>query len=87
MKKLGPSITYQWIKNNGTTQMQIGNNSQSLFFSNLRLSDAGEYSCQVNIHTQYISEDIFMVTSSQSIAIIIRSKLNFDLQILVATYT
>ena len=73
VKVLDPSITYRWIKNNGSTHMQTGNDSKSLFFSILKLSDAGEYSCQINIHSLYIGEDIFMVTSSLSI--VMRSKL------------
>jgi hypothetical protein len=74
VNSLDPSITYQWIKNNSNTQMQTGNNSNSLFFSNLKLSDTGEYSCQANIHSPFIREDIFTVTQFQSI--VIRSKLN-----------
>ena len=38
------SITYQWTKNNGT-QTQVGTD-RVLSFSPLRLSDAGQYTCQ-----------------------------------------
>ena len=40
------SIIYLWTKNNGTRQ-QIGTTSNFLTFSPLRLSDAGQYICQV----------------------------------------
>ena len=47
---LCPSITYQWIKNNSTvTQLEAPPNSLS--FSPLRLSDAGQYNCQVTINS------------------------------------
>ena len=41
-----PSITYQWTKHNGTdTQIQVGTD-RVVSFSPLRLSDAGQYTCQ-----------------------------------------
>ena len=43
------SISYQWIKNNGThTQVQVGTD-RVLSFSPLRLSDAGRYTCQATV--------------------------------------
>ena len=42
-----PSITYQWTKNNGT-QTQVGTD-RVLSFSPLRLSDAGQYTCQATV--------------------------------------
>ena len=41
------SIAYQWTKNNGT-QTQVGAD-RVLSFSPLRLSDAGQYTCQATI--------------------------------------
>ena len=41
------SITYQWTKNNGT-QTQVGTD-RVLSFSPLRLSDAGQYTCQATV--------------------------------------
>ncbi len=55
-----PTITYRWIKNNGTAPIQVGGNSNMLVFSSLRLSDAGQYTCQVTVgsemygYTEYI---------------------------------
>ena len=46
------TITYQWMKNNGTHQIQIGNNSDTLSFSSFRLSDAGQYTCQVTVDSE-----------------------------------
>ena len=44
-------VNYQWTKNNGTTQTEIGNSS-ILLFSPLKLSDAGQYICRVTIGSQ-----------------------------------
>ena len=44
-------MNYQWTKNNGTTQVEVGN-SITLFFSPLKLSDVGQYICQVTIGSQ-----------------------------------
>ena len=41
------SITYQWTQNNGT-QTQVGTD-RVLSFSPLRLSDAGQYTCQATV--------------------------------------
>ena len=51
---LDPAITYQWTKNNGT-QTQVGlTNNNTLSFSTLRLSDGGQYSCQVTVSSRYL---------------------------------
>ena len=42
------SITYQWTKNNGTHQTQVGTD-RVLSFSPLTLSDAGWYTCQATV--------------------------------------
>ena len=50
---LNLTITYQWTKNNGT-QTHVGTNSNTLSFFFLRLSDAGQYTCQVNVTSPYL---------------------------------
>ena len=42
---------YNWTKDNGIAQTVVGN-SRTLFFSPLKLSDAGQYLCQVTIGSQ-----------------------------------
>ena len=44
---LNPVITYQWTRNNGTTQTSVGTNSNTFSLPPLQLSDAGFYSCRV----------------------------------------
>lgn len=46
------TISYQWMKNNGTALTQVGDSSDTLSFSSLRLSDAGQYTCQVTVGSQ-----------------------------------
>ena len=48
VENFNPIIAYQWTKNNGT-EIQVGTNSNTLSFSPLKLSDAGQYMCQVTV--------------------------------------
>ena len=44
------TYTYRWIKNNVTiTQIEVDTESNTLSFSPLRLSDAGQYTCQATV--------------------------------------
>ena len=50
VENFNPTIAYQWTKNNGT-QMQVGTNSNTILFSPLKLSDAGQYMCRVTVNS------------------------------------
>ena len=65
-ENLSPSITYQWTKNNGTQTQTIqvgGTDFRFLSFSPLRLSDAGQYTCQATISSPYLNNDIIVMNS------------------------
>ena len=65
VENLNPIITYQWIKNNGT-QIQVGTNSNTISFSPLRLSDAGQYTCQVTVDSQMYGYSEYIHIQSES---------------------
>ena len=64
------SITYQWTKSNGT-QTQVGTN-RVLSFSPLRLSDAGQYTCQATITSPC------SITEMDTHDITLQSELNYN---------
>ena len=63
---LNPTITYQWTKNNGTqTKIQVGSDPRDLSFFPLRLSDAGQYTCQATVSSLYLNDNITMMDSQE----------------------
>ena len=67
-ENLNPSITYQWTKNSGTqTQMQVGADPKVLSFSPLRLSDAGQYTCQATVGSSYLANNTTVMNSQDVI--------------------
>ena len=63
-ENLSPSITYQWIKNNGTqTQVYNGYDPIHISFSPLRPYDAGQYTCQATVSSPYLKSDISVTDS------------------------
>ena len=54
---LKPTITYQWTRNNSNTPTQVGN-SRILTLSPLRLSNAGDYNCNVTISSNLLISPI-----------------------------
>ena len=66
---LNASITYQWNKNNGTqTQIQVEADPK-LLSSPLRLSDAGQYTCQATVSSLYLNDNITMMSSQHDVTI------------------
>ena len=56
---LDPTVTYGWIKNNGTqTHYAVGIKSNVLSFSSLRISDAGNYTCKVTVNSHLLHNAI-----------------------------
>lgn len=56
--KLRTTLSYQWLHSNGNDFNEIGTNSSRLHFSSLKLSEAGEYMCQVNIISSLLRSDL-----------------------------
>ena len=59
-ENLDSSIAYQWTKNNGT-QTQVPSGAETLSFSILRFSDAGQYTCQATVSSPHLNDDITMM--------------------------
>ena len=60
--------TYQWTKNDSITEVEVDNESNTLSFSPLRLSDVGKYTCQATVRSFRINDDI-TVMGSQDVRI------------------
>ena len=71
------SITYQWTKNNGTQTIQVGTDRVFSFFP-LRLSDAGQYTCQATVSSCNITEMDTQDITLQSKFIVISFSLNLS---------
>ena len=70
---LNPTINYQWTRNDGATLTQVGN-SRSLPLSPLRLTNAGDYTCNITVSSTLLNNDIKM-SADNSQSVIIQSKL------------
>ena len=57
-EKLNPTIIYGWYKNTDS-QTQLGT---TLFFQSFTLSDAGRYTCNVSIGSDYLNGNISLET-------------------------
>ena len=73
---LTPTITYQWIKYNGTTHtiMLVRMTSNVLTFPHLQLSNAGDYNCSATVSSPLLNNDIVM-NSTASHRVIIQGEL------------
>ena len=56
---LHPNVSYLWT----SSSSYATTNNNSLFFYSLHLSDAGEYTCQVNVASPYLKNNITAVAS------------------------
>lgn len=69
LNDLIPANIYQWTHFNGNECQVVGGNSQILFFPYLRLSDAGEYTCTVNISSLLLNSDIDTQSTTHKVLI------------------
>ena len=59
---LNASVTYQWSKTNETHITHIRSVPRNLSFAPLRLSDAGNYTCQVTVDSNRLNRSINVAT-------------------------
>ena len=58
-ESINPTISYWWTQNNNTMIEQVvGTNSSILYFTHLKLSDAGTYTCTVTVTSSYLHNNI-----------------------------
>ena len=62
------NLMYNWTRDNGTAETVVGNSS-TLFFSPLKLSDAGQYLCQVMIGSHMYGAMEYVNIESMSIMV------------------
>ena len=63
-ENIDPSVSYIWFKSYGTqSRIQLSHLSNTLSFSNLSLSDAGQYTCQATVTSPYLFDDIIVMKS------------------------
>ena len=63
-ERLNPTIAYQWTRNDGSTQTQVGTHSNVLSFSAVRLSAAGDYTCSATVGSTLLNNDITASTGN-----------------------
>ena len=54
---LRPKLNFEWKRFDGMNLRRVGTNSSELHFPSLKLSDAGEYMCTVNISSSLLNSD------------------------------
>ena len=62
-ENLNPAISYNWIKDNGT-RILVDSHGSVLSFPSLRLSDAGQYSCQAIVNSPYLRDDLNVISTT-----------------------
>lgn len=67
--KLHPVLSYGWTQNGAELEMIDNKTNNILFFSPFRLSSAGNYSCTVNVSSQYINEFIVIESNNETLEI------------------
>ena len=66
--KLNPMLSYEWTRNGNRLEM-IDNETNVLSFTPFRLSDAGNYHCNVSICSQYVNDAIMIESNNQSLKV------------------
>lgn len=59
---LRPELSFEWMHFDGMDSKRAGSNSSRLNFPSLKLSEAGEYECQVNIRSHLLNSDLTIMS-------------------------
>ena len=71
---ISPDIKYTWWHYDGGDTKSINSNVSELSFSPLKLSDAGEYICGVNISSTLLSSNLISNSSMPSLIVNVLGK-------------
>jgi hypothetical protein len=79
------AFSFEWLHFNATGfSTKTGTNSSRLNFPSLKLSEAGEYMCQVNIRSHLLNSDLTIMSHPQLIQVF--SKLWYTCQLFLMTF-
>ena len=62
IEKLRPELIFEWIRFNGIDFEEINVTSNKIHFFPLKLSEAGNYMCQVSIRSSLLRSDLSLVS-------------------------
>ena len=66
---LNSTLTYKWTKNNGSKILFIPTTSNTLAFSPVNVSDAGNCNCEFTISSRYLVESRVVVNDSRHLQV------------------
>ena len=72
---LTPKIDYRWTRNDGNTQTHIGTNSNTLSLSPLRLSNIGDYTCNITVNSTLLNSN-FSASADNIQSVLIQGEFN-----------
>ena len=64
IEKFRPELSFKWIRFNGTDFEELNITSNKIHFSPLKLSEAGNYMCQVNVRSSLLRSDLSFMSMS-----------------------
>ena len=68
MDHVNPTVVFHWMKDNET----LNYSAESIHFTSLKLSDAGVYTCELNVTSDYLVDGLALGTNAYTLSL--RSK-------------